>query len=216
MFRLPDWKYLKYNIEQKWSQMTASRGYSRTSYKGDSFMQRFAAFRILVSMNPVIKICISSFCVVLIGLMIWLALFSGGEEKVNEFKLMWFYDLNTGELFTAKKTELAPIETSSGPLDDGQHAGVVANVLTYDPTGEDPAQQFIGYIEKLTEDGKVIWAEAFETGTETQLDWQKGRLIKRLEDTEWVQADSPKGEYIRTIAFKPNEKGMVPRYVVPE
>ncbi len=216
MFKISEWKYLKYNIQQKWSQMNASKGYSAKSYKGDTFVQRFAAFRILLSTNPVIKICASSLCVILIVLLVWSTLFSGGEEKVNDFKVMWFYDLNTGELFAANKTELPPIETPSGPMPDGQPAGVIANVMTFDPTGSDADQQFIAYLEKLTYEGKVSWENAFDTDTQTKMDWETGRLIKRVEDKEWVKADSPRGHQIRNAMYNPNEKGVIPHYVVPE
>jgi hypothetical protein len=216
MFKLPEWKYLKYNIQHKWSQMNASKGYSTKSYKGDTLMQRFAAIRILISTNPMIKISVCSLCLILIVSLVSVTLFSGGPEKVNNIKIMWFYDMNTGELFTADKTELPPIETPSGSSADGQHAGVIANVLTYDPTGEDADLQFVAYLEKLTNDGITAWEKAFETETQMQMKWETGRLIKRVDDTEWVEANSPKGLFIRNSIYRPNENGVTPQQVLPE
>lgn len=216
MLRFPEWKYLKYNIQQKFASMTASKGYSPKSYKGDTLFQRLAAFRTMVLTNPILRACVSLLCLIAIVSIVRLAIFTGTKEKIIDTDVAWFYDMKTGELFTAGRKEIPPIATPSGLLDDGSDAGVMANVLTYDPTGKDPEKQFIGYLEKLTTPGKVVWAEAFETGTEAQMQWQTGRLIKRVDDDEWVQADSPKGLYIRNAIYQPNNQGEIPQYVLPE
>lgn len=216
MLKLPEWKYLKYKLQQKWEDITASRGYSSKSYKGDSFIEKLAAFRILISTHPVLKACIGALCVSLIIVTIWLSLSSGTEEPIVDTELMWFYDLNTNELFTADKTSFPPIDTESGPTPDGKPAGVIANVLTYDPTGEDESQQFIAYLETLTGEGKVAWQEALETDRLAEMDWATGRLVKRLEDKVWVKADSPEGILILNTALKPNKKGHPPQYVNPD
>jgi len=216
MFKIPEWKYFKYQIEQKWADITASKEYSSKPYKGDSFLQRLAEFRILISTHPVLKISVSLVCALLIITTLWLTLFSGEEVEIYETNLMWFYDINTGELFTAEKTSLPPIVTESGPLPDGQPAGVMANVLTYDPTGKDQSQQFIGYLVKLTEEGKLAWTEALETDSLSKMQWETGRLIKRIEDEEWVKADNPEGMRIRRLAYKPNDKGLFPQCVKPD
>lgn len=216
MFKLPDWKYLKYQLEQKWSEMTASKGYSTKSYKGDTFLQRLAAFRILISTHPVLKISISVVCAILIIATLWLSLFSSDEEQITNPTNAWFYDVNTGKLFTAEKTSFPPIEAPSGPMPNGQPSGVMANVLTYDLTGKDKSQQFIGYLEKLTEKGKQAWQEALETDRLAEMNSSTGRLIKRVEDEKWIKADSPKGLKIRMLAYEPNEKGQVPQHVNPD
>lgn len=216
MFKLPDWKYLKYHLEQKWSEMTASKAYSSKPYKGDTFLQRFAEFRVLISTHPVLKISISVLCAILIILTIRLSLFSSDQEIITNPDNAWFYDINTGKLFTAEKTKFPPIEAPSGPMPNGQPAGVMANVLTYDPTGKDNSQQFIGYLEKLTEEGKQAWQEALESDRLAEMNSSTGRLIKRVEDKEWVKADSPEGLKIKMSAYKPNEKGQIPQYVNPD
>lgn len=216
MLKLPEWKYLKYHIHQKWSDMTASKGYSTKSYKGDSFLERLKALRILISTNPILKISISMLCAILIITTLWMTLFAGEKVKIYKASHVWIYDINTGELFTGEKTSLPPVETTSGPLPDGQPAGVIANVLTYDTTGKDKSQQFIGYLVKLTEEGKIAWTDAFETDSMAEMNWETGKLIKRPDDKEWVKADSTEGMRIRRLAYKPNKKGQIPQYVKPE
>ena len=142
MFKLPEWKYLKYKIHQKWTDMTASRGYSSKSYKGDSLLERLAALRILLSTNPVLKISIGALCTVLIIVTLWISLPSGDKEIINDSKLLWFYDINTSKLFSDKNTSLPPIETDSGPLPDGQPAAgstptgvTLGPVVTYEFDG---------------------------------------------------------------------------------
>jgi hypothetical protein len=57
---------------------------------------------------------------------------------------VYFYDLNTKELFPVPADTVPPIETDSGPH-RGLPAGVRAHVFTYD-TGPN-AEWFIGYLE---------------------------------------------------------------------
>ncbi|MBW8015081.1 MAG: hypothetical protein FVQ82_02770 [Planctomycetes bacterium] len=216
MFKIPEWKYLKYKIHQKWTDMTASRGYSSKSYKGDSLLERLSALRILLSTHPVLKISIGALCAVLIIVTLWISLPSSDKEIISDSNILWFYDINTAKLFTSNKMDFPPIETDSGPLPDGEPAGVIANVLTYDPTGKDESQQFIAFLEKLTEKGKLTWTEALETDSLEEMQWETDRLIKKPEDKEWVEADSPRGIYIRSIVTKPNEKGQIPEYVNPD
>jgi len=216
MFRFDNFKYLKYKLEQKWSEITASKGYSRSSYKGETFLQRLAEFRVLISTHPVLKISISSVCLILIVTMLWLAMPSSDKEKITDTDKAWFYDLNTKKLFTADKMSFPPVNAPSGPLPDGRPAGVLAHVLTFDLTGKDKSQQFIGYLEKLTDKGKQEWQDALANGTLAKMNWAAGRLIKKVEDEKWLKADSPEGIKIRTQAYKPNEKGHTPNYVNPK
>jgi hypothetical protein len=216
MLKLPEWKYLKYNLQHKWSSLIASKGYKSQSYKGDSFIQRLADFRILVLTTPAIKIPLALVCVILVIGISWSILFPGGEEEITDPKTAWFYDINSGELFTAGKTEFPPIEAPSGPLPNGQPAGVIANVLTYDLTGEDPSKQFIGYLETLTENAKQIWIDAIITDSLAEVNWTTGRLVKKVDDEKWVKAGSPEGKKIRRMAYIPNKMGKTPQHVNPE
>ena len=65
----------------------------------------------------------------------------------------WFYDLNTGQLFRAKSNGLPPIAAPSGPLPNGEHAGVRAKVFACGDCS-DPSNRFIGWLEKLTPEVK--------------------------------------------------------------
>jgi len=80
---------------------------------------------------------------VVLGAAVWYAighLSSGGTE--NQFTpQVYFYDLNTKELFAVPAETRPPIETASGPY-QGMPAGVKAHVFMQ---GE--RDYFIGYLE---------------------------------------------------------------------
>lgn len=126
----------------------------------------------------------------------------------------WYYDLNTNKLFTAERGLTPPIQAPSGRTPDGRKAGVRAYVLSYvyDPN---EAERFIGFLE--TTATKEMLANAPErprdTGDVTQ--WARNKMIRRVEDKEWVPADSDEGRRIRAEVFAPNENGETPTYVQP-
>ena len=107
----------------------------------------------------------------------------------EQHKKAWFYDLNTGELFVTRFKSIPPIDAPSGPLANGEPAGVRAYVYRYAGQAED--EKFIAYIEKFTPQAadlmksrdKEIRAKA----------WQEGRLVRRTDGKEWVSANSPAG-----------------------
>ena len=57
--------------------------------------------------------------------------------RPDEPEKVWFYDLNTKELFTAKRSKLPPIKAPSGPLPDGTPAGVRAYVFNENDPNQD-------------------------------------------------------------------------------
>ena len=122
-FKIPDW--LSYEIQRRWERL-AVRGW--------------------VNKNP--RIIIGVMCVsVFVLLLIVIDLSSGGEDvKVEDYKKGWFYDLNAGELFTAKSDLVPPIEAPSGPLPNGEPAGVRAYVFSfaYEPN---ESNRFVGFLE---------------------------------------------------------------------
>jgi hypothetical protein len=117
----------------------------------------------------------------------------------------WFYDLNTGKLFTAGSELAGPIEAPSGPLADGKPAGVKAYVFsyTYNPA---ESELFVGFLEMP------------DTNTPASSEnnrWGEGKLIRKPDEKRWVKAAGRDGQNIIREVFKPNEKGQVATYYPP-
>ena len=110
----------------------------------------------------------------------------------------WFYDLNTAELFVDEDTKLPPIVAPSGPLLDGQLAGVRAHVYRRG-FGENQSKPFIGFLETY----KTEPATASDPTSKPK----NVRLIKRPKDEDWIAADSYMGRMIMDEIFRPDENG---------
>ena len=214
MFKLPEWKYFKYNMQQKIDEFLASKNRPGRTYSGDSLPQKLGGIFEALKGSPAILISIISVCLLVTVTFAAVTLFSGGGAKVGTYENAWFYDLNTGKLFVSKKTDLPPIDAPSGPLPNGDPAGVMANVMVYENTVDDEGK-FIGYLEKLTDDAKIKWKKAIDYNDFSDVKWGQGRFIRRLEDKQWVEANSPEGRQILRSVAKPDEKGQIPRYSYP-
>jgi hypothetical protein len=193
-FKMPDFGYLKYEIKGCWERL---------------------AIRDWLSRSPILIISASALLLVgVIAFLVWLSL----PEKVVQVdtsEKQWFYDLNHQRLFPVKSGQLPPIEAPSGPLANGEPAGVRAYVFTYsdDPNTTDT---FIGFLETIDPnvdkssigpmDLRVSGAEIFS----------KGRLIRRTKGTQWVEPNSEEGRAILKEAFRKNESGKIPQYVAPK
>lgn len=191
---MPDFGYLKYEIRRWWERLAIQDWLSR---------------------SPILIISVSVLLVV--GVIAFLVFLSLPEkvEQVDTSEKEWFYDLKHHNLFVVKSGQLPPIEAPSGPLANGEPAGVRAYVFTYsdDPNTTDT---FIGFLETIDPnvdkstigpmDLRVSGAEMFT----------KGRLIRRPKDKEWVEANSEKGREILKEAFRKNEAGKVPQYIAPK
>ncbi len=127
----------------------------------------------------------------------------------------WYYDLNTGKLFTAEKDLRPPIEAPSGPLPNGEPAGVRAYVLTY---VEEPneAERFLAFLETSDPTARGASPARGRASPDNIAHWGWGRLIRRPADSRWVPADSPYGQMILQEAFSPNENGKRPHYYEPK
>jgi hypothetical protein len=191
---MPNFGYLKYEIKGWWERLTI-RDWLRRS--------------------PVIILSLSVLLVIgVIGFLVYLTL-PEKVEQVDTSEKEWFYDLKHRGLFVAKGGQLPPIEAPSGPLANGEPAGVRAYVFTYsdDPNTTDT---FIGFLETTDPnvgkstigpmDLRVSGAELFS----------KGRLIRRVEDKEWVEANSEEGRAILKEVFRKNEAGKIPHYIPPK
>ncbi|MHC4500419.1 MAG: hypothetical protein ACYS21_15065 [Planctomycetota bacterium] len=136
------------------------------------------------------------------------------RKSIEASSKEWYYDLNTGRLFTAEEGLIPPIDAPSGPLADGGAAGVKACVLTY-VAEPNEAERFVGFLEtsdpnagNAREDAASIPGGAGR--------WGRGKLIRRVEDGGWVRADSGEGWAILEEAFVPDENGERPYYVRPK
>ncbi|MFI4913364.1 MAG: hypothetical protein ACIAQZ_17030 [Sedimentisphaeraceae bacterium JB056] len=109
------------------------------------------------------------------------------DEKV------WFYDINTDELFTAPISSIPPIDAPSGPLPNGEAAGARAYVYKY-VSEQGPEEQFIAYIEMFTPQAKKLMES--KNRADRQKAWNQGRLIRKTDNTIWVEASSAAGKEI--------------------
>jgi len=161
--------------------------------------------------NPAVVVGICCLSAVVLGLVVAWFTRPEAKQKAVSFEKEWYYDLNTGELFTAPAGLAGPIEAPSGPLPNGHPAGVKAYVLSY---AEQPneAERFIGFLQKPDPNGKGD--RALLTSSAAAL-WKQGKLVKKVEDRIWVPAGTPQGRAIIEKAMAPNENGEPPYYVQP-
>ena len=193
-FRMPDFGYLKYEIKGWWERL---------------------AIRDWLSRSP--KLVLSASVLLVVGVMVFLVWLTLPKEvvEVENYEKDWFYDLNHRSVFVGRRGQIPPIEAPSGPLANGEPAGVRAYVFTYsnDPYTTDT---FIGFLETTDPnvdkssigpmDLRVSGAEIFS----------KGRLIRRVKDKEWAEANSEEGRAILKETFRKNEAGKIPNYLPPK
>ena len=127
-------------------------------------------------------------------------------------KQAWFYDVKAEGLFLASVRQVGPIEAPSGELEDGSPAGFRAHVYSY-VLNPNEDELFVGFLERPLE-GKEGEVSASDMADENL--WSKTRLIKRLQDEDWVRASSRKGRDILDAMSRPNRKGQTPIYQIPK
>ena len=72
------------------------------------------------------------------------------QPAIRSAGKLWFYDLNTGELFESSSEKLPPIDAPSAkPAADGRPAGVIAHVWGCGSC-EDKSKWFVAYLETLS------------------------------------------------------------------
>jgi hypothetical protein len=115
---------------------------------------------------------------------------------------VWYLDLVSGELFTAKSDQLPPIPTDQD-LPNGEPAGVLAHVRSCGDC-DDPSQRFIAWVEKYTPEAKEYILNP-QPIAEEKVDplmltpGEEGNLIALYEpgvswdQLDWVPADSEEG-----------------------
>jgi hypothetical protein len=116
---------------------------------------------------------------------------SCSPEEVADENLVYFYDQNTGELFSAPADELGPVERPSGKY-RGIPAGVRAIVYACGQCS-DESKRYVGWLE--------IPVEALPEAERPPRPDGAGPpdvfvVIRRPEDEKWAWADGPEGEKI--------------------
>ena len=193
-FRIPDW--LGYEIRERWERVSEKLSVAR---------------RWINRQDPRIIMGITAFSVLFLIIVV-ISMLSGPEvTQIPEYRKAWFYDLNTGKLFTARSDLIPPIEAPSGPLADGKPAGVKAHVFTY-AYEPNESERFIGFLE--TSDPNVIGFG--KPKTDSAQNWGHGKLIRRVEDEKWVSGSSEKARAILNEVFGSNEYSQRPRYYPPK
>ena len=189
---IPDW--LRYEIRERWEWVAAKL----------LDLRRWINRR-----DPRIIIGITVATVVLFVIVI-VSLLSGPEiAEVREYEKSWYYDLNTGELFAARKGLVPPIEAPSGPRPDGSPAGVKAHVFTYVPEPNE-SELFIGFLETSDPNANVNSTTSTRQKTDSAASWGQGKLFRRIEDKKWVLGNSSEGRAILEEVLRPNENGERP------
>lgn len=112
----------------------------------------------------------------------------GGGNRVRTIPV-YYYDLDTGELFERESDTIPPVETSSGEMN-----GVRAFVFACNDCS-DESDRFVGYLEMFTQEAKEILEMAPEDRPEdVPYDfYESGRLVKTPESDRWFEANSPQG-----------------------
>ncbi|MHC4741042.1 MAG: hypothetical protein ACYS8Z_03975 [Planctomycetota bacterium] len=197
-FEIPEW--LKYEIERKRERL-------------DRWWAEWPA-RKWINDNPVIVVALAGASVLLLLIVIVKLSWPEHVPQVAEPEKEWYYDLNTGELFAAKRGLTPPIDAPSGPLPDGSPAGVRAYVLSFvsDPNED---ERFIAFLE-IADPNAGELADRRGPKLTPAMRWGRGRLLRRVDDEQWVQGDSTEGQIIFRDALTPNERGQRPRYYLPE
>jgi hypothetical protein len=185
---IPDW--VKYELLERWHKARRFVNRNPRAVWGITLASGFILFLVLVS------------------------LLSGESRPAPQVsKKAFFYDLNTNKLFVGKADRDGPTDAPSGPLPNGRLAGVRAHVFTYvnDPNEND---LIIGYLE-MPDPNYVRDTDELER-VAAKVEWGRGKLLRRVEDKEWVPADSSRGKWIQQQATKRDPSGRIPRYYTPK
>lgn len=158
--------------------------------------------------SVIVVACLSA---ALLGFVLIRTLWPARPAPVLQSRLVWFYDANTGRLFTGSFKKAGPIPAPSGPLPDGGHAGFRAHVYSYvlEPS---ESELFVGFLERPD---PAAGAKATAQDMTDFQAWAQGRLIKRVKDNQWVAATSAEGQKILRDLLKPDAQGRTPLYQLP-
>lgn len=117
----------------------------------------------------------------MVGFVAW-RVWGGSASEEKPTADVYYYDLNTLQLFTAPADSPCPLATPSGDYQGGP-AGVRAHVLACGQCS-DASQRYVGWLEKPQPTGD-----------------SEDVLVASAEDLKWVLASSPEGERILNKAM---------------
>jgi len=112
----------------------------------------------------------------------------GGSNRVRTIPV-YYYDLDTGEIFERQSDVNPPVETAGGEM-----RGVRAFMFACNDCS-DESDRFIGYLEMFTPEAK----ELLDMPTGQRPDdvpydfYENGRLVRLPDGTQWYPANSPQG-----------------------
>jgi hypothetical protein len=192
-FGLGKWEDIKYEIHEQWKRLDIRERINQSSRS---------------------IIVITCFSIFILLVVVWQLRSDGTVKRIGDYKKEWFYDLNTGKLFVAKKGLTPPIEAPSGLLPNEQLAGVKAYVFSYKYEPNE-SERFIGFLETIDPNAEQNEYKFVKTKVSGDKQWGRGKLIRRVEDEEWFSANSYQGQSILKEVFLPNENGERARYYSP-
>jgi len=187
-FTLPDW--LHYEIKERWERIEVRKW---------------------INKNPRIVISITLASGLMLLVAIGLSMPERSVTTAKEYKKGWFYDTNSGALFIAKSDAFSFIDANSETTPAEKSTIVKAYVFSYvsDPN---ESEQFIGFLEIPDPNFSPDSADPQLRGAKR---WGQGKLIRRVDDEQWVPANSSEGQYILSMLFQPNETGQIAYYCQP-
>lgn len=184
---MKDWKYLKYDVEYWWQEFN---------------------LRTLLEANPLIAISCTAISLIILLLVIFSLSGSKPTAEYEPVQKAWYYDLNTGKLFTEKANLPVPTAAPSGSLPDGSPAGALAFVYSYNRNGDEPEDKFAAFVAIDDPNSNIDASQA--------KNWLEGKLIKAIDSNEWVPFNSIEGREILDEKLKANSEGVLPRVVLPD
>jgi heme A synthase len=159
-----------------------------------------------------LMIGVTCLCVLLLVVVAARTLRPAPQRAFRHGERAWFYDANTGKLFTAGFKQVGPIAAPSGPAPGGELAGFRVHVYSYvlDPNENDLV---VGFLEQPDPEAP---RRASASDMRDMSKWAQSRLIRRVKDKQWVRVMSPEGRAIMEELMEPNEKGQTPVSHMPK
>lgn len=147
--------------------------------------------------NPAVVTIIAIVVLLVCLAVIWSQL--GGGRGYSPITEIYFYDLNTGELFIAEATAVAPIEAPSGDF-NGLPAGVRAHVYACDDCGDESDRE-VAFLQMTPMEVKQRVEQARASGNEDQMYeaemvMETASLVRAPDGTNWVPMLGEEGNEI--------------------
>lgn len=184
-------------------------------------IQEVGRIRHFLNQNPAVG-TIAAVVVLLICLILLMARLKGGSSGGTAATIRpvqsHYYDMNTGDMFTAAGGQIPPIKAPSDAGKPDQYSGVRALVFSCEDCG-DPTKRFIGLLEQYPLEVKQAMEKARASDDpEEQMALEQldlGRLICRPEEGVWVEAESDEGRELFKSLATACAGGSRPRPCIP-